>query len=161
MPAGIRWWRRWARQARPRRGTRTCCWYHGGDWHQVNAMALQILTLARAASVNADDIKDFALEHAAAGADPWQTQALSTLFNTAHAIQADSRREARETQKPTSGPSPACPTACGRAPCVRTATARHERPSTASGRPKLRQLERAAGARPLRRLTPRAVPGDQ
>ncbi|MFG2304527.1 hypothetical protein [Actinacidiphila glaucinigra] len=92
MPSGIRWWRRWARQARPRRGSRTCCWYHGGDWHQVNAMALEVLAHARAASVSADSMENLALEHAAtAGADRWQTQALATLFNTAHAIDADSR----------------------------------------------------------------------
>jgi hypothetical protein len=34
MPAGVSGWRRWMRQVLPRRGgTRTCCWYHGGDWH--------------------------------------------------------------------------------------------------------------------------------
>ncbi|GAA4031002.1 hypothetical protein [Streptomyces plumbiresistens] len=48
MPAGVPWWRRWVRQVLPLRGARTCCWYHGGDWHTVNAMALQVSTPAAA-----------------------------------------------------------------------------------------------------------------
>jgi hypothetical protein len=88
MPAGVPWWRRWSRQVLPRRGIRTCCWYHGGDWHTVNAMALQVLERAQAQSVDPDDMEEFANVHAAAaGATRWQTEALATLFNTADAIQ--------------------------------------------------------------------------
>ncbi|WP_329167301.1 hypothetical protein OHB49_44430 (plasmid) [Streptomyces sp. NBC_01717] len=88
MPTGVPWWRRWVRQVLPRRSVRTCCWYHGGDWHTVNAMALQVLERARAQSVAPDDMEEFATAHAAAaGATRWQTEALATLFNTADAIQ--------------------------------------------------------------------------
>jgi hypothetical protein len=92
MPAGLPGWRRWARQILPRRGdTRTCCWYHGGDWHTVNAMALKVLQRARAQSVEADDMEEFATAHATtAGATRWETEALATLFNTADAIQPSS-----------------------------------------------------------------------
>ncbi|SFT31424.1 hypothetical protein SAMN04487982_11960 [Streptomyces sp. ok210] len=88
MPTGEPWWRRWVRQVLPRRSARTCCWYHGGDWHTVNAMALQVLERARVQSVDPDDMEEFATAHAAAaGATQWQTEALATLFNTADAIQ--------------------------------------------------------------------------
>ncbi|MFM9373226.1 hypothetical protein [Streptomyces sp. Da 82-17] len=90
MPAGIGWARRWIRQIRPRRGSRTCCWYHRGDWHEVNAMARKVLQRARAADVEPKDMETFAREHAAAsGADAWQTKALATLFNVDDAIVAD------------------------------------------------------------------------
>lgn len=90
VSAGVPWWRRWSRQMLPRRGARTCCWYHGGDWHTVNAMAHQVLEQARAQSVNPDDMEEFATVHAAAaGATGWQTEALATLFSIADAIQLD------------------------------------------------------------------------
>ncbi|MEC4575082.1 hypothetical protein [Streptomyces virginiae] len=90
MPAGVHWWRRWTRQVLPRRATRTCCWYHGGDWHRVNAMALQVLSDARAQSVGADDVQEFAVAYAASiSATDWETEALSTLFSTWDAIQPD------------------------------------------------------------------------
>ncbi|MFK0142450.1 hypothetical protein [Streptomyces murinus] len=93
MPAGVRWWRRWARQVLPRRGVRACCWYHGGDWHTVSAMALDVLQRARAQGVEADDVEEFAVAHAAAaGATGWESEALATLFSIADAIQP-----ARET----------------------------------------------------------------
>jgi hypothetical protein len=80
MPAGVPWWRRRLRQALPRRGARSCCWYHGGDWHTVNAMALQ--------GVDGDDMEEFAIAHAAvAGATEWQSEALAALFDTADAMQ--------------------------------------------------------------------------
>ncbi|MFJ3182342.1 hypothetical protein ACIPJN_28675 [Streptomyces sp. NPDC086796] len=91
MPAGVRWWRRWTRQVLPRRGARTCCWYHGGDWHTVSAMALDVLQRARAQGVEADDVEELAVAYAAAvGATGWETEALATLFNLADAIQPDS-----------------------------------------------------------------------
>ncbi|MFD3334630.1 hypothetical protein ACFWV1_18520 [Streptomyces sp. NPDC058700] len=92
MPAGISWWRRWARQILPRRGARTCCWYHGGDWHTVNTMALQVLKQARARSVDPQDMTNLAVDHATAtGATDWQTQALTSLFSIANAIQPGSQ----------------------------------------------------------------------
>ncbi|MGW2277778.1 hypothetical protein [Streptomyces sp. NPDC001770] len=54
MPAGVRLWRRWKRQALPRGGARTCRWCHGGDWHTVSAMAFEVLRRARAQGVEAD-----------------------------------------------------------------------------------------------------------
>ncbi|MFE2046779.1 hypothetical protein ACFXAZ_38870 [Streptomyces sp. NPDC059477] len=91
MPAGVRWRRRWTRQVLPRRGARTCCWYHGGDWHTVSAMALDVLKRARAQGVEADGMEEFALAHAAAAdATGWETEALATLFSIADAIQPDS-----------------------------------------------------------------------
>ncbi|MFF8994502.1 hypothetical protein ACF09H_32180 [Streptomyces sp. NPDC014983] len=91
MPAGVPWWRRWLRQVLPRRGARLCCWYHGGDWHAVNALALEVLRRARAQDVDGDDMEAFAVAQAtAAGAGEWQTQALATLFSLADAIQPDS-----------------------------------------------------------------------
>ena len=88
MPAGVHWWRRWIRQMLPRHGARTCCWYHGGDWHTVNAMALEVLERARAQCVDPDEMEELATIHAAAaGATRWQTEALATLFNTVDAIQ--------------------------------------------------------------------------
>ncbi|WP_331732040.1 hypothetical protein [Streptomyces sp. NBC_00989] len=88
MPVGVTWWRRWARQAWPRRGARGCCWYHGGDWHEVSAMALDVLKQARAQPVAPQDMEQYAVAHAdAAGASRWQVEALATLFNVADAIQ--------------------------------------------------------------------------
>ncbi|RSS36817.1 hypothetical protein EF912_35255 [Streptomyces sp. WAC07061] len=91
MPAGVPWWRRWTSQVRPHRGGRSCCWYHAGDWHTVNAMARQVLQGARAQSVDPQDMRGLAVAHAAAaGATDWETEALATLFSTADAIQPDS-----------------------------------------------------------------------
>jgi hypothetical protein len=89
MPAGVPWWRRWMRQILPRRGdARSCCWYHGGDWHTVNAMALEVLERARAQSVDPEDMEEFATAHATtAGATQWQREALATLFSIGDAIQ--------------------------------------------------------------------------
>lgn len=68
MPAGVPW----GRQVLPRRGARTCCSYHGGDWHAVSAMALEVLERARVQSVDPDGMEKFATAHAAAtGATRW------------------------------------------------------------------------------------------
>ncbi|MFF3326499.1 hypothetical protein [Streptomyces sp. NPDC002889] len=93
MLAGVGWRRRFMRQLLPYRGpARDCCWYHGGDWHAVAAMALDVLKRARAQRVAADDMEQYAVEQAAAArATAWQTQALATLFSTADAIQPDSQ----------------------------------------------------------------------
>ncbi|MFE9637037.1 hypothetical protein [Streptomyces sp. NPDC006463] len=91
MPVGVPWWRRWMRQVLPRRAGRTCCWYHGGDWHSVNAMARQVLRDSRAQSVGAEDVQGFAVAYAASvGATDWETEALASLFSTWDAIQPDS-----------------------------------------------------------------------
>ncbi|GGS29285.1 hypothetical protein Snoj_25580 [Streptomyces nojiriensis] len=91
MPTGVPWWRRWTRQLLPRRAARVCCWYHGGDWHRVNEMALQVLRDARAQVVEAEAMQEFSVKYAAsAGATDWETTALATLFSTCDAIQPDS-----------------------------------------------------------------------
>ncbi|WP_446046438.1 hypothetical protein [Streptomyces olivaceus] len=91
MPAGVPWWRRRLRQVLPRRGAQPCCWYHGGDWHMVSAMAIEVLRRARAQGVEADDMEEFGVVHAAAvGATGWESEALASLFSTADAIQPDS-----------------------------------------------------------------------
>ncbi|MFD9596789.1 hypothetical protein ACFWA9_29130 [Kitasatospora sp. NPDC059973] len=87
MPAGTRWWRRWLRQAVPSHRVRDCCWYHRGDWHAVNRMALAFLAEGVEAGVAVEDMARFADERsAAAGADKWQRQALDSLFSLAVAI---------------------------------------------------------------------------
>lgn len=53
----VPWWRRWLRQALPRCGARDCCWYHGGDWYTVDAMALEILEQAQTQSVDPYDME--------------------------------------------------------------------------------------------------------
>ncbi|MGH3219407.1 MAG: hypothetical protein ACRDPY_11975 [Streptosporangiaceae bacterium] len=40
--AGITWPRRLARQAWPRRGAASCCWYHAVNWHNASRAALGI-----------------------------------------------------------------------------------------------------------------------
>ena len=88
MSAALPWWRRWLRQAVPLHGTRDCCWYHGGDWHQVSRMAIDVLAEAEAQGVEAADMYVFADEYAvAAGASAWQRSALDSLFSLAVAIQ--------------------------------------------------------------------------
>ncbi|MFE9769441.1 hypothetical protein ACFYPC_33815 [Streptomyces sp. NPDC005808] len=90
MRAGVTWRQRWARQVLPRRGTRECCWYHGGDWHAVSAMALDVLKRARAQSVAPEEMGEYAVAHAAAaaaGVSRWQIEALASLFSVANAIQ--------------------------------------------------------------------------
>jgi hypothetical protein len=88
MSAGLPWWRRWLRQAVPVHGTRDCCWYHGGDWHEVSRMALVVLAEAEAQGVEPGDMYLFADEYAmAADASRWQRQALDSLFSLANAIQ--------------------------------------------------------------------------
>lgn len=37
-------WRRRFRQQVPRRGSRDCCWFHGGDWHVVSGLAVRLLS---------------------------------------------------------------------------------------------------------------------
>ncbi|MEV8553803.1 hypothetical protein AB0L04_28805 [Streptomyces glaucescens] len=89
MPAGVPWWGRWIRQVLPRRGeARTCCWYHSGDWHRVNAMVLEVLKQAPTQSLDPDDVEKLATTHAVeTGATCWETEGLATVFNTANAIQ--------------------------------------------------------------------------
>lgn len=59
MPSGTPWWRRLGRQLVPRRTGRDCCWYHGGDWHEVSKRAIRLLRQAQRAGVAVDDIAGY------------------------------------------------------------------------------------------------------
>ncbi|GIJ49741.1 hypothetical protein Val02_66270 [Virgisporangium aliadipatigenens] len=80
MAAGVPWWRRLGRQLVPRRGGRDCCWYHGGDWHQVNRLALRLVAQFEAAGVSFEDIPRHVLNHPdAQGLTDWEAEALDSL----------------------------------------------------------------------------------
>ncbi|WP_354645234.1 hypothetical protein [Kitasatospora camelliae] len=71
----------------PQRGSRDCCWYHGGDWHQVNRLAIEALAAGEAAGVSAEDMAGFVDDYAKeAGADRWQRAALHSVFFLPFAI---------------------------------------------------------------------------
>jgi len=82
-PAGISGWQAQVRQWWPRRGGRDCCWYHGGDWHEVSAMATDLLREVRADG-DAGDADALAIEvvqrAGRAGWDGWRLEALRSLF---------------------------------------------------------------------------------
>lgn len=60
---------------------RTCCWYHGGDWHYVSGVAVDLLEQARRRGVTEDDLVHDVLQHAAdLELDTWQSDALQSLF---------------------------------------------------------------------------------
>jgi hypothetical protein len=67
---------------------RSCCWYHSGDWHRVNDMALTVLSRARDEDVKAEDMRRYADAYAAAaGASKWERAALCSLYCPPVAIQ--------------------------------------------------------------------------
>lgn len=78
MPRGRR---RLIRQLLPRRTARTCCWYHGGNWHRVNRVAIRLVRAAGAAGVPGDDVPDWCRERLGGqGLTPWETQAVRSLL---------------------------------------------------------------------------------
>lgn len=80
-PAGISRRQVWIRQLRPRRGGTDCCWYHGGDWHEVSAAAIEALSQAHAAGVEDEDLALEALRRAKrTGWDGWRWEALESLL---------------------------------------------------------------------------------
>ncbi|MET8012831.1 hypothetical protein ABZU86_13705 [Streptomyces sp. NPDC005271] len=88
MSGGTPWWRRWTNRVFPQHGGRSCCWYHSGDWHRVNHMALAALSRAQHEGVKAECMGDYALEYAAAaGASEWEQQVFRTLYCLGDAIQ--------------------------------------------------------------------------
>ncbi|MEU6241457.1 hypothetical protein [Streptomyces sp. NPDC047024] len=88
MSGGIPWWRRWIKRVLRQYGGGSCCWYHSGDWHRVNRMALAALSRARREGVKADDMADYADEYGVgAGASEWERLALRTLYSLGDAIQ--------------------------------------------------------------------------
>ena len=79
--------RRRYRQLLPRHETRSCCWYHGGDWHRASAAAIRLVRTAEAAGCIDDDIAEHALRQAAAeGISGWQLEAIDSLVSTGTAI---------------------------------------------------------------------------
>ncbi|MFH9967832.1 hypothetical protein ACH4PR_41845 [Streptomyces mirabilis] len=67
---------------------RRCCWYHSGDWHRVNDMALTALSRARDEDVKAEGMTRYADAYAAAaGASKWERAALYSLYCPPVAIQ--------------------------------------------------------------------------
>lgn len=88
MSGGTPWWRRWMNRVFPRHGGRSCCWYHSGDWHRVNHMALAVLSSAQHEGVPAEETAGYACEYAvAAGASEWEREVLRTLYCLGDAIQ--------------------------------------------------------------------------
>ncbi|MGW6796795.1 hypothetical protein [Streptomyces chartreusis] len=88
MSGGTPWWRPWAKRVFPEHGERSCCWYHSGDWHRVNRMALDALSRAQQEGVTAEDMANYASEYAVAvGASQWEKEVLRTLYSIADAIQ--------------------------------------------------------------------------
>lgn len=64
------------------------CWYHSGDWHRVNDMALTALSRARDEDVKPEDMTRYAVAYAAAaGASQWEREALASLYRPPVAIQ--------------------------------------------------------------------------
>lgn len=90
MPNGTPWWRRWARQIVPRHSGRECCWYHGGDWHQVSAAAIRLVDDAHRAGLADEDIAASTDVLAALDNMPrWQRDALESLLSPAVGIAPD------------------------------------------------------------------------
>ncbi|MEU0820340.1 hypothetical protein [Streptomyces mirabilis] len=88
MSGGTPWWLHWTNRVFQRHGGRACCWYHSGDWHRVNDMALAALSRARHEGVKAEDMAQYAGEYAAAaGASEWERTVLWTLYCPHDAIQ--------------------------------------------------------------------------
>lgn len=74
-------WRRTYRRLVPSCEGRSCSWYHGGDWHRVNANAIRLVAQAHAAGATGTDVGDHAVDAAKAeGISGWQLEALESLL---------------------------------------------------------------------------------
>lgn len=92
LSAGAPWWRRWTNQIFPSGEKRSCCWYHSGDWHRVQAVARDALARARRANVSAEDMRDYVLQYATeAEASSWEREVLVSLFSLSDSIQVSRR----------------------------------------------------------------------
>ncbi|GIF75640.1 hypothetical protein [Asanoa siamensis] len=81
MRTGLGLRTRVSRQLRPHRAGRGCCWYHGGDWHEVSAAAIAMVAAAHRHGVDVDDVAAYVLGQAAAqGLSGWKAEALESLF---------------------------------------------------------------------------------
>ncbi|MFD9114841.1 hypothetical protein [Streptomyces bottropensis] len=88
LSGGRSWWRRWTNRVFRQHGGRSCCWYHSGDWHRVNGMALAALSRAQHEGVKPEDMAQYVREFAAAaGASEWEQSVLWTLYCPSEAIQ--------------------------------------------------------------------------
>lgn len=90
MPAGTPWLRRLFRQFFPHRGRLGCCWYHGGDWHQVTAAAIRLVRRAQATTSDSDVIYDAVMNQAKAEhMEGWALAALDSLVMAGGGIQVE------------------------------------------------------------------------
>ncbi len=79
--AGISWWTVQARQLRPRHtGAAHCCWYHGGNWHEVCRQGLVLLHQAHTENIPDEEIPRYIVDQAEiTGLRGWALQALESL----------------------------------------------------------------------------------
>jgi hypothetical protein len=81
MAAGVPWWRRLGRQIVPRRGGRDCCWYHGGDWENVNQFAIRLVEQAQRDGLPSADTAAYVLDHPdVQRLTTWEREALYSLM---------------------------------------------------------------------------------
>jgi hypothetical protein len=81
MAVSTPWWRRLGRQLVPRRTGQGCCWYHTGDWHKVNEVAIRLVRQAQCEGVAGREIRHHVLDVAAIeDMTDWERGALSTLL---------------------------------------------------------------------------------
>jgi hypothetical protein len=92
MKGRVPWRRRLGRQLIPHAAARDCCWYHGGDWHQVCKTATRLTRKARRQGIPGADITRFVQSQPEAQAmSQWDREALFSLF-TAPIHLAENRR---------------------------------------------------------------------
>ncbi|WP_204008461.1 hypothetical protein [Virgisporangium aurantiacum] len=81
MATGTPWWRRLGRQLVRRRTAQTCCWYHGGDWHKVSTVAIDLVDRAYVAGVPHEDVADFAFAQVdRSSLTDWEVEAVYSLL---------------------------------------------------------------------------------
>lgn len=83
MAHGVTLGRRLLRQMWPRRGPLgTCCWYHGGDWHVANKLAIELSGAALRAGVDPDDVSAHVRDELRTrDLDPWTKAAVKSLVS--------------------------------------------------------------------------------
>lgn len=76
-----------------RRGGQDCCWYHGGDWHAVSAIAIRLALEVQSAGVPFDDISARVRRRAAEELrlSDWERQALNSLLYDAVQVSDEAR----------------------------------------------------------------------
>ncbi|SIO86471.1 hypothetical protein [Nocardiopsis sp. JB363] len=78
---------RWARQVRPLRAPRSCCRYHGGDWHQAARLAIHLLRRVHQDQASTEETFERAQHLADQGGHPvWVRKAALSLLDPADGI---------------------------------------------------------------------------